>query len=92
MSKSNSTNLAKPKAFWFHYNKPASSQRKRNVLSVHWQGKCELVTDIHCSATIRVRHRNSQPYCVMVGRGYVAFTDLPQGGRLATITPEVPHA
>ena len=92
MPKSDSTNLNKLRAFWFHYNKPASSQRKRNVLSVHWQGKCELVTDITCSAAIRVRHRNSQPYCVMVGRGHVVFTELPQGGRLATITPQVPGA
>jgi hypothetical protein len=81
--------MSKPRAFWFHYNKPESARRGVNVLSLHHQGSCELVTDIVCQVPISSRHRNHQPRCVMAGFGFVTFDDLTNGGRRATITNKI---
>jgi hypothetical protein len=58
----------KLRAFFFHYNKPASLAQKRNVLTVHWQGACHLVHAIDCRVPIMTRNRTTQPRCVMAGR------------------------
>ena len=78
----------KPRAFWLHYNKPASASEGRNVLTVHYAGKCELVTDVVCGVLIQTRHRKQQPRCVLAGKGVVRFTPTAGGGRRATITSE----
>ncbi len=61
------------KSFWFHYNKPASRQQKKNVLTIHYEGACHLVNDIECRVPIHVRHRKTQPHCVMAGKGVVSI-------------------
>ena len=66
--------MAKKKAFWFHYNKPESKKRgDYSILTVHYEGKCHLVHDIECTAAIKVRHRKSQPHCVVAGVGVVTI-------------------
>ena len=63
----------RPKAFWFHYNKPASKQQGCNVLTIHYEGKCHLVHDISCHVPLATRHRKTQPHCVMAGVGVVSI-------------------
>lgn len=58
-------------AFFFHYNKPASKQAGRPVLTVHHKGACLLVRNIVCSVPVRSRERSKQPHVVMAGRGSV---------------------
>ncbi len=72
-------------AFWFHYNKPESARRGRNVLTIHHKGKCEFVTDINCHVELTVRHRKQQPRCVMAGKGNVTFVEKADGSREAII-------
>lgn len=61
----------KPRAFFFHYNKPMSKAKGRNVLTVHHQKQCLLVEDIDCKVPIKTKSRKTQPHCVMCGRGVV---------------------
>lgn len=56
------------RAFWFHYNKPASQQAKAPRLSIHWRGACHIVKEIDCAVPIRSRNRKVQPHCVMAGK------------------------
>ena len=60
-------------AFWFHFNKPESKKRGRNVLSVHYRGKCHMVESIECNVPVRTRDRNCQPRCVVAGDGVVSI-------------------
>jgi len=69
------------KAFWFHYNKPASQAAGCPILTVHYEGACHLVESIRCSAPIETRIRKMQPRCVMAGKGTVRIE-----GREAIIT------
>lgn len=62
-------------AFWFHFNKPASRQQGRNVLSVHWRKQCFIVHSIDCHVRSQTHDRKTQPRCVMRGRGVVRVTD-----------------
>lgn len=63
----------KPKAFFFHYNKPASQKAGRPKISVHWSGSCLIADNIECRVTCRGRIRNKQPYFVMAGKGVVRW-------------------
>jgi hypothetical protein len=63
------------RSFWFHYNKPESRKQGCNILTIHCGGLCHLVSDIECQVPVYTRHRKSQPYCVMAGRGVVFVTD-----------------
>ena len=63
------------KVFFFHYNKPASLQQKKNILTVHQSGVCHLVTDIICNVPIQTAHRKDQPRCVLKGKGVVRVVD-----------------
>lgn len=75
-------------AFWWHYNKPASRTRKRNVWTIHYEGKCLLVYDVVCDgAKMHTRTRKSQPRGVVAGKGLVT---VKRG--VATITPDKPKA
>jgi len=58
----------KQKAFWFHYNKPLSLQKKKNMLTVHFNGACHFVEGLDCGVPIKTRNRKSQPRCVMIGK------------------------
>lgn len=63
------------KAFWFHYNKPASQKAGCPILTVHAAGVCHLVKAIDCEVPIQTRIRTSQPRCVMVGKGVIRITE-----------------
>jgi hypothetical protein len=69
------------RAFWLHYNKPASKQQGLNLLTIHYQGKCLLVHDIDCHVPLTIRHRKKQPRCVFHGKGVVTIV-----GNKAVIT------
>jgi hypothetical protein len=58
----------KQKAFWFHYNKPLSLQRKKNILTIHFDGACHFVEGLDCRIPIKTRNRKIQPRCVMAGK------------------------
>ena len=73
--------MSKAKAFWFHYNKPESKKQGKNVLTIHYEGKCHLVHDIAVNVPIKTRHRKSQPRCVLAGFGVVTIA-----AQAATIT------
>jgi len=60
-------------AFWFHYNKPESRKRGKNVLTIHYRGVCHLVESIECNVPIKTRDRKDQPRCVMAGTGVLSI-------------------
>lgn len=61
----------KPRAFFFHYNKPASRQAGKPVISVHWKGACHFVDNVDVRVPVKGRIGKRQPYFVMAGRGVV---------------------
>lgn len=63
--------MNKPRAFWFHYNKPESRKRNRPVLTIHYKDQCILVENIECYVNVKTRVRKSQPYCVLAGKGVI---------------------
>lgn len=63
------------RAFFFHYNKPASLQRKVPTLSIHTAGKCILVENIDCKVPTKTRIRKTSPKIVMCGYGKVNIKD-----------------
>jgi hypothetical protein len=65
----------KARAFFFHFNKPASMAAKKVVISVHWKGKCLLCDNIQIEVPTRGRLRKTQPRFVVVGKGVVRLTD-----------------
>lgn len=58
----------KTRAFFFHYNKPASQAAGFPRLSVHYLGACSVVARVECRVPIQSRNRKSQPRCVMAGK------------------------
>lgn len=67
--------LLKPRAFFFHYNKPASLAAKRPVISVHQDKVCHLTGNVDCRVPVQGRIRKTQPYFVMAGKGCVRVDD-----------------
>jgi hypothetical protein len=63
----------KPKAFWLHYNKPASRLVGRPRLTIHYNGKCHIVSHIVCMVPTWSRHRKQQPCFVMCGKGKLSI-------------------
>lgn len=63
------------RVFWFHYNKPESRRQGRAVMTVHYKGGCIPVHNIQCSVPTWTHHRNSQPHCVIKGRGMVTLEE-----------------
>ena len=55
------------RAFWFHYNKPASRAAGAPRLTIHHEGQCKIVRSLECSVPIATRFRSTQPHCVMAG-------------------------
>lgn len=84
------TTRVKLRRFWFHYHKAASRAAGRNVLTVHWEGKCHLVHHVLCAAKVETHHRKAQPHCVL--RGFAARVEVFEGvgswrgGTVARIT------
>lgn len=65
----------KPRAFWFHYNKPASKAAGKGLMTIHSCGACHLVEDIDCYVPIYTRHRKTQPRLVLYGKGKIEIID-----------------
>lgn len=68
------------RAFFFHYNKPATQRAGKPQITVHYAGVCHILDNICCSAKISGRIRKRQPRYVMAGlcesfkiRGRVAY-------------------
>lgn len=58
-------------SFYFHYNKPLSRKHNKNILTLHYGGACHFVTDIECNVPTKIRHRRTQPKCVIAGKGII---------------------
>jgi len=58
----------KMRAFFFHMNKPASQRLGRPVVSLHYRGKCHLVSNVVCNTPTKGRIRKVQPVFIMTGR------------------------
>lgn len=63
--------MVKPKAFFLHFNKPASRKASEARWSIHQSGVCHIVKDFTLSTTVRPRYRKRQPICVLAGRGVI---------------------
>lgn len=67
---------AKPRAFFFHFNKPASRKVKEARWSVHQSGVCHIVRDVTFRGVkVKTHYRSKQPICVLKGRGVVRVVD-----------------
>ena len=53
--------------FYYHYHKAESKRQGRNVLTVHWGGKCHPVNDILCLTACETHTQKHQPRCVLRG-------------------------
>lgn len=71
--------FAKPRAFFFHFNKPASRAAGAPVISLHVDGVCYLVSNIECLVPIKGRIRKTQPRWVMTGRAHIFGADETTG-------------
>lgn len=56
------------KSFWYHYNKPLSLQRKKPVISIHFDDKCHFVENLKIEVPTQGRIRNKQPRFVVAGK------------------------
>jgi len=57
----------KKRRFWFHYHKQESSRQSRNVLTIHWKNKCNMVNSIICEPPTETHNRKEQPRCILRG-------------------------
>tara|TARA_R110002020_G_scaffold2529_4_gene12104 strand:- start:258 stop:491 length:234 start_codon:yes stop_codon:yes gene_type:complete len=57
----------KKRRFWFHYHKQESTRQSRNVLTIHWKNKCNMVNGIICEAPTETHNRKAQPRCILRG-------------------------
>lgn len=63
------------KAFWFHYNKPASAKSGKPQITLHWNGACNILDNIICKVPTSGRIRKKQPRWVIAGKGNVTIKD-----------------
>ncbi len=56
------------RAFFFHYNKPASKKAGSPIISIHYKKQCILVKNVICSVPTRGKIRKTQPFFVMAGK------------------------
>jgi hypothetical protein len=71
------------RAFWFHYNKPASRAAKKTQVTIHYKGQCLIVDDLALvGVDVAGRHRKSQPYWVLAGKA----NDITIKNGIATIS------
>tara|TARA_R110000737_G_scaffold244896_1_gene255721 strand:+ start:350 stop:577 length:228 start_codon:yes stop_codon:yes gene_type:complete len=52
---------------FFHYNKPYSKRTGTHKWSVHFRGKCMMVSNISCLIPTHSKVNKIQPYVVMRG-------------------------
>jgi len=55
-------------SFFYHYNKPASRQQGKPVISVHYKGVCLMVNNLVCGVPTKGRINKRQPFFVMTGK------------------------
>lgn len=55
------------RAFFFHFNKPASQREGKPQVSVHFKGACHMVDNVVCDVPTVGRSRKTQPKFVMCG-------------------------
>lgn len=58
---------SKKRVFYFHYNKVESRRLKQGKMTIHFKGKCHIVDNIRCSASVRTKHSKRQPFIMMTG-------------------------
>ncbi|RDJ35295.1 MAG: hypothetical protein DWQ19_10800 [Crenarchaeota archaeon] len=57
------------KRFFYHYNRPASQQRGKPTISVHYDNKCHLVDGVEVKVpTISRINPKRSPKFVMIGK------------------------
>lgn len=56
------------RSFFYHYNKPASKQRGKPVISLHYMKQCLMIDNIVCSVPTQGRINKRQPYFVVTGK------------------------
>jgi len=71
----------KPRAYFLHYNKPATAQAGEPRISVHVAGVCHIVTNVVCNTPTSGRIRKTQPRWVLVGRAR-RFDPQPDGSMI----------
>ena len=54
--------------FFFHYNKPASKQKGKPVISLHYRKHCLLVDNLVCTVPTQGRINKRQPLFVVTGK------------------------
>lgn len=54
-------NMDRQYRFFYHYNKPY------NKITIHYRGKCTIVSDIDCQVPCESKWSNTQPRLVMRG-------------------------
>ena len=68
--------FAKPRSFYYHYNKPQSLREGKPMMSVHVDGKCHISAALTCEVKAAMRVRKTQPHVVMAGKcAGVVITD-----------------
>lgn len=64
------------RAFWFHYNKPASRKEGKPQITIHYKSACHIVDNVVCLVHTQGRIRNKQPHWVMAGKcNFIRFKD-----------------
>jgi hypothetical protein len=58
----------KTRVFFYHYNKPMSSQKGRPIISVHHNNQCMMVDNIVCNVKTWGHIRKTQPRFVVKGK------------------------
>lgn len=71
----------KPRAYFLHYNKPATAQTGAPRISVHVAGVCHIVTNVVCNTPTSGRIRKTQPRWVLAGRAR-SFDLQPDGSMI----------
>lgn len=58
----------KARAFFFHYNKPASAKAGEPRITVHYKQRCLIVRNVVCSVPTHGRIGKRQPRFVVCGK------------------------
>lgn len=75
---------------WLHYHHALSRKQGRNVLTVHWHGKCHPVNHILLCVKMETHAQKRQPHCIL--RGFARTVEVFEGvgkwrgGTVARIT------
>lgn len=62
------TEFAKPKTFFFHYNKPSTVRTGKVQMSAHVDGQCLIADAVVCHVPCQSKENKRQPRLVMKGK------------------------